>query len=218
MPGTRGWRLGPPKLCRKESMIQTILTPPRLPNVSTNWSTYVHPANMRRGPTLVYCWADVVDGGPTVNQRWVVVSWLLDTPVNQRLIVSIFTRIFILTQLTLIWLNYEFRGFLISKLLWSKYKFKIMEVISRTQCHACTISPKRYYTTRSLFCSSIFREPQSQYLQGYYRGTLIDLFVTNVAKIISPVRLAKQENLTLPCMLKTQHVHYQRSVQISRKS
>ena len=152
---------------------------------------------MRRGPTFVYCWADVVDGGPTVNQRWVVVSWLLDTPVNQRLIGSIFTRIFILTQLTLIWLNYEFREFLISKLLWSKYKYKIMEVISRTQCHACTISPKRYYTTRSLFCSSIFREPQSQYLQGYYRGTLIDLFVTNVAKIISPVRLAKQENLPL---------------------
>ena len=23
------------------------------------------------GPTLVYCWANVVDVGPTVNQRWV---------------------------------------------------------------------------------------------------------------------------------------------------
>ena len=27
------------------------------------------------GPTLVYCWANVVDGGPTVNQRWANVSF-----------------------------------------------------------------------------------------------------------------------------------------------
>ena len=29
------------------------------------------------GSTLVYCWAHVVDGGPTVNQRWANVSCLL---------------------------------------------------------------------------------------------------------------------------------------------
>ena len=29
------------------------------------------------GPTLVYCWANVVDGGSTVNQRWANVSCLL---------------------------------------------------------------------------------------------------------------------------------------------
>ena len=29
------------------------------------------------GPTLVYCWASVVDGGRTVNQRWANVSCLL---------------------------------------------------------------------------------------------------------------------------------------------
>ena len=28
-------------------------------------------------PTLFYCWANVVDGGPTVNQRWANVSCLL---------------------------------------------------------------------------------------------------------------------------------------------
>ena len=29
------------------------------------------------GPTLVYCWASVVDGGPAVNQCWANVSCLL---------------------------------------------------------------------------------------------------------------------------------------------
>ena len=29
------------------------------------------------GPTLVYCWANVVDSGPTVNQRWAKISCLL---------------------------------------------------------------------------------------------------------------------------------------------
>ena len=28
-------------------------------------------------PTLVYCWANLVDGGPTVNQRWANVSCFL---------------------------------------------------------------------------------------------------------------------------------------------
>ena len=32
------------------------------------------------GPTLVYCWPSVVDGGPTVNQRWAHVSCLLGLP------------------------------------------------------------------------------------------------------------------------------------------
>ena len=32
------------------------------------------------GPTLVYCWANVVDGGPTVIQRWANVSCLLGRP------------------------------------------------------------------------------------------------------------------------------------------
>ena len=33
--------------------------------------------HMRRGPTLVYCWSNVVDGGPTVNQRWANVLYFL---------------------------------------------------------------------------------------------------------------------------------------------
>ena len=42
-------------------------------------STHYHINQQNRdvGPTLVYCWADVVDGGPTVNQRWADVSCLL---------------------------------------------------------------------------------------------------------------------------------------------
>ena len=35
------------------------------------------------GPTLVYCWANVVDGGPTVNQRWADVSCLVGHMLSQ---------------------------------------------------------------------------------------------------------------------------------------
>ena len=33
------------------------------------------------GTTLVYCWANVVDGGPTVHQRWANASCLLGLAV-----------------------------------------------------------------------------------------------------------------------------------------
>ena len=34
------------------------------------------------GPALVYCLASVVDGGPTVNQRWANVTCLLGINLN----------------------------------------------------------------------------------------------------------------------------------------
>ena len=42
------------------------------------------PANMRRWPKIVYCWASVVDGWPTVNQRWNNVSCLLGATPHTR--------------------------------------------------------------------------------------------------------------------------------------
>ena len=39
------------------------------------WSLPQQTGDIR--PALVYCWANVVDGDPTVNQRWNSVSCLL---------------------------------------------------------------------------------------------------------------------------------------------
>ena len=40
-------------------------------------------------PMLVHCWVDVVDGGPTVNQHWVSVSYLLGNACHARAFVEL---------------------------------------------------------------------------------------------------------------------------------
>ena len=57
---------------------------PKRPMFSVSVLVHTTPCRMLRlymhrwvvGPMLVYCWASVVDGGPTVNQRWANVPCL----------------------------------------------------------------------------------------------------------------------------------------------
>ena len=48
-----------------------------------SWMAHNNPAKMRRWPNVGLLWANVVDGGPTVNQSWANVSCLLGTAAGQ---------------------------------------------------------------------------------------------------------------------------------------
>ena len=70
--GQRILHLLPPNMscyCRTTTIVDYTSTSPAKVNSSTQHTWDV-------GPTLVYCWANVVDGEPTVNQRWANFSCL----------------------------------------------------------------------------------------------------------------------------------------------
>ena len=54
-----------------------------------------HCSPSKHSPTLVYSWANVVDGGPTVNQRWANVPCLSGKYVNPALIGCIWSYLWL---------------------------------------------------------------------------------------------------------------------------
>ena len=64
--------------------------------LSTEWK-YIIPAmaQQARGvdPMLVYCWASVADGGPTLKQHWFNVSFLLGRPRKPNVVLMVGHRL-----------------------------------------------------------------------------------------------------------------------------